>query len=315
MALSRKNNPQSKKADTPPASLSWDDIMTPGTNTGLTTDKQLGDLPKKEKASKRKAVVIGILVVLAIVVPMFFMLNHYAKERNAIIEQNLTTVQETPKKVESKVKPDGSSAYKNPAEDSSDVGSPAKGDTEGRVDGKKIILKSENRESAFSFPSMKDKINGVSSKCVLNKGGANCYLGEAVDGKKIILKSENRESAFSFPSMKDKINGVSSKCVLNKGGANCYLGEATSSNGKKVRFWAFRDAKSSALLSSTNDANIVSAGGAALAFTTKSTDDGKKNNYLYIVLKNQTGVMAVTEDSVALDAMINGADAFQVQQG
>ena len=268
MALSRKNNPQSKKTDTPPASMSWDDIMTPGANTGLTTDKQLGDLPKKEKASKRKAVVIGILVVLAIVVPMFFMLNHYAKERNAIIEQNLTTVQETPKKVESKVKPDKSSAYKNPAEDSSDVGSPAKGATEGRVDGKKIILKSENRESAFSFPSMKDKINGVSSKCVLNKGGANCYLGEA-----------------------------------------------TSFNGKKVRFWAFRDAKSSALLSSTNDANIVSAGGAALAFTTKSTDDGKKNNYLYIVLKNQTGVMAVTEDSVALDAMINGADAFQVQQG
>ena len=266
MTLPKKN--KSSKDTTTPSSMSWDDIMTPGANTGLTTDKQLGDFPKKERASKRKAVIIGIAVVLAIVIPMFLLLNHYAKERNAIIEQNLTTVKETPKRVESRVTPDTSSAYKNPAEDSTDVGDPAKGNTEGRVDGKKVILTSDGREAAFMFPSVKDKINGVSSKCVLDKTAENCYLGEA-----------------------------------------------TSSNGKTIKLWAFRDAKQSSLLSSTSDANIVSAGGAALAFTTKNVENGKKDNYLYIVLSNQTGVLAVTDDSVALDAMINGADAFQVQQG
>lgn len=270
MALPGRNHHDKDKQE--PAQndyMTWDEIMAPGKSTGLTTDEQLGNLPKKEKNSKIKAVVIGVVLLLVIAIAVWVPVQIAMNHRNEILEQNLNSVQEAPKRVESKVKPDTSSSYKNPAADSSDVGAPAAGTTEARVDGKKIILKSENRESSFLFPSVKDKITGVDKPCSLNKGAENCYLGEA-----------------------------------------------KASNGKTIRFWAFRDAKSSALLSETTDANIVAPGGAALAYTTKMTDgDNKDKSCLYIVLKNQTGVLAVADDAVTLDAMVNGSDAFQVQQG
>lgn len=256
-----KNPFTNEKSDTP--GMSWGDIMKPGKEDAVTA-KRLQDNEHKRKTT----IVIIVSIILALViVGVFALVKVGVDNKNALIQQNLSAVQAPNQKVETKVKPDASSSYINLAENSSSVGEAAKGNTDGRVDGQKIILKTDNKESSFNFPAVKDKINGVTQACTLDKEAANCYLGEA---------------------------------ALN--------------DGHNVRFWAFRNAKTSSLLSTTSEPSIVGDGGASLAFTHVLDENGKKAYNLYIVLKNQTGVLVSTDSAASLDSVINGVKAFTVQQ-
>lgn len=262
MALAPRNTNQQQTS--PLAPDPWDEIMKPGKASGMENDDSITKLNESDRKRKMLIIIIVSVVALVFVLGIWFITKQAVDRRNAIIEQNAAAVQETPQKVETKVKPDNSSKYVNPAENDDSIGQSAKGVVKSTVKDKTISIIAEGRQSTITFPGVKDKITPAKEECQLSKAAENCYLGEGQ--------------------------------VL----------------GKNAGFWVFRDAKSSSLLSMDSDPAIVGSGGAALAFTHVYDENGTKKYDLFIVLKNQTGVLVSTSDAKALDSLINGANVFQV---
>jgi hypothetical protein len=99
-----------------------------------------------------------------------------------------------------------------------------------------------------------------------------------------------------------KITASSVECNLNDATASCFLGTGVV-NDKTVQLYAFKGAKSNAILYSKTDPKTIANNGAALAFTQTISYKGKNQNALYVLTKNQNGIMVTSDDSSTIDTI------------
>lgn len=127
----------------------------------------------------------------------------------------------------------------------------------------------------------------------------------------VSLKAGDKEHLLTVPALTTDVKAASEQCVLKEQAANCYLGESEVS-GKKVMLWAYRDAKTSALLSSEQDAKKTTPNGSAVAFIRQVSYDGKNLTGLFIVEPDQTGWLVASEDQATIATIATGDSKFQV---
>lgn len=127
----------------------------------------------------------------------------------------------------------------------------------------------------------------------------------------VSLKAGDKEHLLTVPALTTDVKAASEQCVLKEQAANCYLGESEVS-GKKVMLWAYRDAKTSALLSSEQDAKKTTPNGSAVSFIRQVSYDGKNLTGLFIVEPDQTGWLVASEDQATIATIATGDSKFQV---
>jgi hypothetical protein len=115
------------------------------------------------------------------------------------------------------------------------------------------------------------------------------------------VNPDKTSSAVSFPSF-ESMKVVSEPCVLKSAAATCYIGVGKVGSAD-VSVYAFRNAKTSSLLYSSEASSSVPSNGAAFAYTQKVSANGKSQNGLFIVLKNQNGVLLTSSDGSALSSI------------
>lgn len=127
----------------------------------------------------------------------------------------------------------------------------------------------------------------------------------------VSLKAGDKEHLLTVPALTADVKAASEQCILKEQAANCYLGESEV-NGKKVMLWAYRDAKTSALLSSEQDSKKTTPNGSAVAFIRQVSYNGKNLTGLFIVEPDQTGWLVASEDQATISTIATGDSKFQV---
>lgn len=127
----------------------------------------------------------------------------------------------------------------------------------------------------------------------------------------VSVKAGGKEHLLTIPALTADVKASAEECVLKDPASNCFVGESEVA-GKKVLLWAYRDAKTSALLSSEQAAKTVTPNGAAAAFIRQVSYDGKNFSGLFIVEPDQTGWLVASEDQGTIEAISSGDSMFQV---
>lgn len=154
---------------------------------------------------------------------------------------------------------------------------------------------------------------------IVNPVADSDAVGDAVQGNvtatasknTVSIKAGGRENLLTMPALTADVKATTEQCVLREVAANCYLGESEVS-GKKVMLWAYRDAKTSALLSSELDAKTTTPNGSAVSFIRQVSYNGKNLTGLFIVEPDQTGWLVASEDQATITAIASGDSKFQV---
>lgn len=127
----------------------------------------------------------------------------------------------------------------------------------------------------------------------------------------VSIKAGGKEHLLTIPALTADVKASTEGCVLKDAASNCYVGESEAA-GKKVLLWAYRDAKTSALLSSEQSAKTVDPNGSAGAFIRQVSYNGKNFSGLFIVEPDQTGWLVASEDQATIASIASGDSRFQV---
>lgn len=166
-------------------------------------------------------------------------------------------------------------------------------------------------------PEEQKKTNGVNNPVADNDSIGEAAKGDvaaSIDKRDVSIKADNKENRLQVPALTEDVKTTSTACTLKTAGANCYLGESKVKD-KTVMLWAFRDAKTSALLASTTDVKTTTPNGSAAAFISQISYNGKNLSGLFIVNTDQTGFLIASEDQGTINDIAVGSSKFQVTTG
>lgn len=163
-------------------------------------------------------------------------------------------------------------------------------------------------------PEKTKKTNGINNPVADNDAIGEAAIGVAnvsIDKRDVSIKVDGNENRLQIPALTEDIKATATACTLKTPGSNCYLGESKVKD-KNVMLWSFRDAKTSALLASTSDVKTTPPNGAAAAFISQISYNGKNLSGLFIVDTDQTGVLIASEDQSTINEIAAGSSRFQM---